>query len=113
MSQMHMIAIPDELYTYLNTLATERGETMADVLRDLVRALPPKATTLRPAPPAKAEPPQEPGPLGYDDEILVPGYDPSTDPLARFAGFFASGEPHLDQLHDAYFSGEISEDAEE
>jgi hypothetical protein len=110
----HMIAIPDELYTYLQSAAIEQGRTFADLLYELVHSLPQKASAFpTPAPSSETEAPAEPGPLGYDDDIIVPGYDPTTDPLARFAGIYASNDPGWIQRHDQYIYGAEEPDADE
>jgi hypothetical protein len=53
---------------------------------------------------AHAAPPQSARPQEYQ-EILVPGYDPTTDPLSRFAGIYASDDPGWIERHDEYFGG--------
>jgi hypothetical protein len=113
-SMSHMIAIPDELYTYLQSTAIERGKTFTDLLHELVRTLPQKAAAPPPStPPIETEARTEPSPLGYDDDIIVPGYDPTTDPLARFAGIYASDEPGWIERHDLYIYGAEEPDADE
>jgi hypothetical protein len=52
---------------------------------------------------AHAVPSQPARPQEYQ-EILVPGYDPTTDPLSRFVGMFHSGTPDLAERHDEYLA---------
>lgn len=46
-------------------------------------------------------------------EEVVEGYDPATDPLARFAGFYAGDEPGWMNRHDEAFGALGDEDAQE
>lgn len=84
---MHAIQFPDELYARLAAYAAQHGQTPEETLIDLATQVIETSNDLA------------------DEEATVPGYDPATDPLARFAGMYVSNDPGWIERHDQYFGG--------
>lgn len=95
MSHVIPLDIPDDLYQRLAEMADRRGQSPDELVLAIVDR------EVRVADNGQAI-----------DNAPVAQYDPQADPLARFAGIFASDEPGWADRHDAVFGGE-STDANE
>lgn len=81
---MASIAIPEDLYARLAAEAQREGLTVDELLAAmLAQRVQDNAIT--------------------QDIKVVEGYDPATDPLARFAGIIETAEPGWIERHDAIF----------
>ncbi len=83
----HPVSIPDDLYAQVAELAAQRGETPEEVIQAATEAWVQAQHTA-----SKKE--------------VVPGYDPSMDPLAPFAGAFELISPDSLDRHDLYIGQE-------
>lgn len=78
---MASITVPEDLYARLAAEAARAGLTLDDLLEALLAERSHESTHIE----------------------VVEGYDPATDPLARFAGIIETAEPGWIERHDAIF----------
>jgi plasmid stability protein len=86
------ISLPEDLYARLAAIAAQRGQSAEALLREAATQIVEEANT---APLVPSE----------DEDVSVEGYDPATDPLAPFAGIYASDEPGWIERHNEYYVG--------
>ncbi len=88
----HLVPIPDDLYARIAAYAARQGQSPEEfVVASAIEAI-------------------DEGALVAPTEVVVEGYDPADDPLARFAGAFHFGAPDLSDRHDDYLAGEYAKD---
>ncbi len=90
----------EEVFSQAQRLTKEEQLRLLEALAALVRRE--VAQTGRPSTP----------PTEVADDETVEGYDPSSDPLARFAGIFADDEPGWMNRHDEVYGADGEENAE-